>query len=155
MKQIGKIFLCYFPVFLVLGQVFIDLLAILWPSAYISSMFYLGAFFGTNVLVSFFMVAFVFYFNFCVVSRASALAEFAFALNYLIVQEDNMYNLLFQIIVGTFALLVTVRSYVKKFPLCKISLLYTFMALLIRSGSCTSAMDSWQKEITHRIKQTL
>lgn len=155
MKQIGKIFLCYFPVFLVFGQVIIDILAIVWPSAYFYTMFYLGAFFGTNVLVSVFLVIFVFHFKFCAVSRAAALAELAFALNYLIVQEDNMYNLLFQIIGGSFALIVTIRSYVKKFPLCKISLLYTFMALLIRSGSCTSAMDSWQKEITYRIKQNL
>ena len=155
MKQVGKIFLCYFPVLLVLGQIVIDLLAIFCPSAYIYTGFYLGAFFGTNVFVSMFLVVFVFYFNFCTVSRASAIAELAFALNYLIVQEDNMYNLLFQIIVGTIALIFTIRCYVKKFPLCKISLLYTFMALLIRSGSCTSAMDSWQKEITYRIKQTL
>lgn len=155
MKQAGKIFLCYFPILLVAGQVAIDVLSLVSPSTYTKAAFYLGAVFGTNVFVALFMLVFAFHFKFCLISRAAAIAEILFAVNFLVIQEDNLYNIMFQIIVGTLALLVTLRCYVKKFPLCRISLLYTFMACLIKSGSCTHAMDEWHKEVIQRVKSTL
>lgn len=153
MKPIKK-FLIYFPVILVSLQVIINLYALIDRASYNSLGFYLNTFIGTNVFFSVFLVAFTFSFNFCSVSRWSAIGEMLFALNYLIVKEDNLYNILFQVIVGVIALILTFRHFIKKFPLCKVSLLNKFLAYVFLTGSCSKGLIKWESEIESIVKKT-
>ena len=146
--RLVKKFIIYFPVILVTLQVMANMLAIVWPSAYMASGWYLNLFIGTNVMFAIFLLAFTMAFNFCAISRAAAVAEILFAVNYIIVQQDNLYNILFQVVVGGMALLITYRQYIKKFPLCKLSLLHKFIAALFITGSCESALQRFERDIT-------
>lgn len=153
MRKKIKLFIIYFPIFLVSGQVFANLLYFVWYDAYISAAFYLNHFFGCNMLFAIFLLSFTYWFKFCSVSRATAWAELLFALNFLIVQEDNLYNILFQVIVGSIALFLTSKYFVKKFPLCSLALVWTFVRSVTHTKSCSKGMDLWEKHTYHKIQQ--
>lgn len=147
MKKAAKIFIVYFPVILVGFQVLLNLMSFVFPQAYMDSGFYLDLMFGTNFLFAFFLIVLTFGFKFCIISRAAAIAECLFALNYAIVKVDNLYNILFQVIVGTIALAVTFLQYKKKFPLCRFSLLTSFLWSVIKKRSCTKGLEHWDSKI--------
>lgn len=146
MKTIKK-FLIYFPVILVSLQVIVNLYALIDRKSYDAIGFYLNTFIGTNILFALFLLAFTFSFNFCAVSRFSAIAEVLFGLNYLIVQQDNLYNILFQVITGTIFLILTYNYYIKKFPLCRISLLHKFFGAVFLTGSCVKGLQEFERDI--------
>ena len=148
MKQKVKYFIVYFPVILVAFQVGVNLLSFLVPPWYNAAGFYLNTFFGTNMLFSVFLLCFTFLFKFCDVSRWAAVAEFLFGLNYLIIQQDNLYNILFQVIVGVIAIVITFRHYIKKFPLCTWSLFFDFMHKSMKEKSCKKGYETWDREMT-------
>jgi hypothetical protein len=114
MKSKLKYFIIYFPVILVALQVFGNLLFFISPDTYNSKGFYIDTFLGTNVFFSVFLLVFTFTFKFCGISKAAAIAECSFALFYLIFQRDDIYNILFQVIVGTLAILLTFYFISKK-----------------------------------------
>lgn len=149
-----KIFITYFPVILVSCQVLTNLLYFAWPSAYYNTGFYLNLFFGTNLMVSLFFLIFTFVFSFCEISRWAAVAEFLYAINYMIVQQDSNYNIMFQIITGAIALIITFRTYLSKFPLCQMSLFFSFMGSVFSSkGNCEKAVDHWQDKLNSTIEK--
>jgi len=152
MKPLKK-FLIYFPVILVALQVIVNLYALIDRASYNAVGFYLNTFIGTNVFFAVFLVAFTFSFNFCAVSRWCAIGETLFSLNYLIVQQDNLYNILFQVIVGVIALVITFRHFIKKFPFCDISLFGKFMGFAFLAGSCSKGLDKWEAETKSKLKQ--
>lgn len=152
MKPIKK-FLIYFPVILVALQVIVNLYALIDRESYNALGFYLNTFIGTNVFFAIFLVAFTFSFNFCAVSRWCAIGECLFAINYLVIQEDNLYNILFQVIVGIIALILTFRHFIKKFPLCDISLFSKFIGFACIAGSCSKGLDKWERETKSTLKQ--
>jgi hypothetical protein len=90
---------------------------------------------------------FTFLFKFCGVSRICAVAELMFGINYMIIQQDNLYNLLFQIIIGITAILITISLYIKKFPMCNISIMTKFFVTFFKKRSCTSAMDQYIDQV--------
>jgi len=151
MRKKLKLFITYFPVILITGQVITNLLYFIAPEFYSNYGFYLGLAFGTNLLFALFLVGFTIWFRFCAVSRWAAYAQLAFAVNYLIVQQDSLYNIMFQIIVGTGALLLTFRFFIVKFPLCKLSLFASFVKSFLLTGSCNSALDRWDRLTYHKI----
>lgn len=153
MKTIKK-FLIYFAVILVSLQVLFNLIALIDRHAYDKVGFYLNTFIGTNVLFAIFLVAFTFSFKFCLVSRACAVAELLFGINYLIVQQDNLYNILFQVIVGVVSLIVTYFYFTSKFPLCRLSLLHKFLGWIFLTGSCAEGLRMWEKDIESIVKKT-
>lgn len=139
---------------LVAGQVLVNLMSFVSPQAYIASGFYLNLFFGTNVFFAIFLIVFTFKFNFCAVSRYAAVAELAFAVNYMVVQQDNLYNILFQVIVGILALAATFFHYIKKFPMCRLSLLVKFYQRVIQKRSCEEGMNQWERDVKgHLLKR--
>lgn len=146
-NRVSKLFVIYFPVILVSGQVLVNLSSFVVPDWYIKSAFYLNHSFGTNILYALMLLRFVFMFRMCAVSRACAFAECAFAVNYAIVQVDNLYNIMFQVIVGTIAIIYTFWHYVKKFPLCNFSYIVGFVWSTIKKGSCQKGVDSWRRDI--------
>lgn len=153
MKRGLKIFIAYFPVILVAGQVFVNLLWFVARDFYMSTGFYLNTFFGTNVLFALFLVAFTHAMRFCKVSRFAAYAELMFASNYLIIQQDDLYNIMFQIIVGVVALIITFWHYVNKFPLCKLSLLAGFFYNIIFKSkcSCEKGIEAFDRKLKEKV----
>lgn len=151
MRKKLKVFIAYFPVILITGQVITNLLYFIAPEYYSQYGFYLGLIFGTNLLFALFLIGFTFWFRFCSVSRYAAIGQLAFAINYLIVKEDNLYNIMFQIIVGILALLLTFRFFTKKFPLCSLSLFTSFISSLFATGNCSQALDRWDRITYHKI----
>lgn len=146
MKSVKK-FLIYFPVILVSLQVLVNLYALIDRESYNSIGFYLNTFIGTNILFAFFLLLFTFSFNFCSVSRFAAIAEVLFGVFYLIIQEDNLYNILFQVVVGLGSLYLTYRYFIKKFPLCRVSLVHKFFGAVFLTGSCTKGLEKFEKDI--------
>ena len=153
MKRHLKLFIIYFPVVLVSCQVLMNLLSFVMPKAYYAAGFYLNTFFGTNVLFAIFLLCFTLMFRFCDVSRWSAIAEVLFAANYLIVKADNLYNILFQVIVGVIAILLTFRHYINKFPLCRMSLVWRFLTSVSTKG-CEKGLEHYDKHINSIILKT-
>ncbi len=153
MKKKAKLFIIYFPVILVAGQVLVNLISFVLPSFYQATGFYLNTFLGTNVLYSVFLLDFTFMFQFCAVSRWAAIAEVLFGLNYLVVQQDNLYNILFQVVVGVIAMLLTFRHYVKKFPLCRLSLLMGFISSVASKGSCQKGYEKWERNLKNTVSK--
>lgn len=151
MRKKIRIFIVYFPVILVAGQVLVNLLSFVVPSVYIKCAFYLNTFFGTNVFFSLFLVAFTLMFKFCSVSKWAAGAECLFAINYMIVQVDSLYNILFQVIVGSVAIAITFSQYVKMFPLCRLGLIVNFIKSVIRTGSCSLGLVKWEHDLKNTI----
>lgn len=151
MKRKVKIFVIYFPVILLFGQVMANLLYFVSPDLYYKTGFYLNTFFGTNVLFALFLLAFTFLFDFCTISRAAAITQCLFAVIYLIIKEDNLYNILFQIIAGTSVLIGTFWQYIKKFPYCQISLVIGFLSSAISEGSCSKGYDKWHNNLYHNL----
>lgn len=154
MKRKARIFLAYFPVILIVGQLFCNGLWFLDKASYFKYGFYLNMAFGTNLAFALFLTCFTYIFQFCSVSRACAIAQILYSLNFIVVQDDNLYNILFQIIIGSFALLYTINKYSDKFPLCKLGLLKRFIKSITSEGSCTKGIERYHEEtktlIRHR-----
>lgn len=146
MKYYSKLFIIYFPIVLVLLQVVANVLSLVNKPFYYSIGFYLNTFLGTNILFSVFMLLFTYYFKFCTISRAAAIAEVLFGLAYLIIQEDNIYNISFQIIVGITALLITARFYMRKFPDCTFSMVKDFIKKFFLTLNCNKALAMWEND---------
>ena len=153
MKRV-KLFIVYFPVTLVMLQVLANGLYFIAPEVYNVSGFYLNTFLGTNVLFAFFLLAFTFMFRFCAVSRWAAGAEVLFAMYYLIIQKDDVYNIVFQITVGTLMLIATFWHYIKKFPLCKMSLVAGLLGSVAKTGSCKKGLEQWDRNVKSIILKT-
>lgn len=153
MRKKLKIFIIYFPIILVSCQVAVNILSFIDNVTYMRLGFYLNTFFGTNVLFAIFLMAFTYWFKFCEVSRYAAVAEVLFALNYVIVQQDNLYNIMFQVIVGIIALLLTFKYYIKRFPLCSLALVIRFIKSVTEARSCKKGMDLWEKKTYHTIQR--
>lgn len=155
MRRKAKLFIIYFPVLMVSSQVAVNLLYFIWYDGYISAAFYLNHFFGVNMMFGIFMVAFVHWFKFCTISRFSAWAELLFGVNFLVVQQDNLYNILFQVIVGSVAIAATLVYYARKYPLCSLSLLMSFISSMFTTRSCEDAFRKWDDKTESKVHQKL
>lgn len=154
MKRAARLFVVYFPVVLVSCQVALNLLSFVARDFYIANAFYLDLTFGTNILVAVLLLALTYGLSFCEISRAAAWAEMAFAINYGIVKEDNLYNILFQVIVGIIAIIYTFRQYIKRFPMCRLSLLLNFYKRVIQKRSCEDGLNQWERDVKgHLLKR--
>lgn len=151
-KQI-KGFIIYFPVILVSCQVAVNILYFVAKDFYFKYGIILNTIFGTTLLFALFLLAFTI--RMCRISKYAAVAQVLFAANYLIIQEDSLYNIMFQIIVGTMALVGTFKHVIKKYPLCKAALLWTFIVSVAeKKGDCYKGISLWEEKIYNTIKQT-
>lgn len=152
MKRRLKTFIIYFPVILVSCQVAVNILYFVAKDFYFKYGLVLNTLFGTNLFFALFLIAFTY--RMCRISKYAALAQILFAANYLIIQQDNLYNIIFQIIVGMLALIATFKHVVTKYPLCKAALLWTFvMSVVEKNGDCYKGIDLWERKIYDTIKQ--
>ena len=133
-------------------QVMVNLFSFVSFDAYVKYGLVLNTFFGTNALFALFLLSFTYWFKFCAVSRYAAWAEVLFAINFLIVQQDNLYNIMFQVIIGSIAILLTFRYFIKRFPLCSLALIWRFFDSVGKTKSCKKGMDLWEKRTYNTIK---
>lgn len=154
MRRANVIFIVYFPVMLVAAQVLLNILSFAFRPFYIEYGFYLNTFFGTNAWFAIFLVSLTFTLRLCTISRACAIGELAFAVNYTVVGEDNLYNILFQITAGLIVLFITFLQYIKKFPMCRMSLFFSFLDSLRRNNcDCNAALSHWDEKTKRLIKR--
>ncbi len=60
--------------------------------------------------------------------------------------------LLVLLLVGSIALLLTFRYFVKRFPLCSLALVWRFIRSVGETKSCKRGMDLWEKRTYNTIK---
>lgn len=154
MRKVSKIFIAYFPVMLVAGQVIVNWLYFVARDWYITAGFYLNTFFGTNVFFAVMLVVLTRFMNFCKVSKYAALAELAFAVNFMIVKEDNIYNIVFQIIVGSAALIATLCYYMYKHQQCNFSVGVSFLGNAVMDRSCQKSLDKFDAKVKKAVLQS-
>lgn len=151
MKRAAIVFLAYSPIVLLSLQVLANLWYLIDFNGYAKAYFYLGWALGSSLLFSIIMVTMTEVLRFCEVSKWAARAQLAFALVYLIIRQDNIYNISIQIVIGLVALLLTFRYYKHKFPLCRLSLLLNFVKNVWKEKSCVKGVEAHDRQVKNLI----
>ena len=129
-----------------------NLIFFISPEFYYAKGIYLNTLFGGSLMFAVFLVSFTFMFKFCEVSRWAAIAELIFSLMALFIHDDGIYNISLQLGIGGVALYATFRHYVKKFPLCTLSLFVSFLGSIFASkGNCEKAIDLFSDKLNKKV----
>lgn len=152
MKKISTLFLAYFPLALLMLQVVADFIYLISFDNYASIYFYLGWAMGSSFLLSMFLIILTERLKFCGISKWSARAQMAFSIVYLIIREDNIYNISLQIVIGLVAMILTFRHYAHKFPLCRLGLLWNFLKNVFKENSCERGIERHTREVKGLLK---
>lgn len=128
---------------LVFGQILSNLIEINAPTFYGNNSNLFAWLFGMNFMYCLAMVCLSGLFKFCRWTRWAALGELIIAIQYRIAdpKEYNESLLWFQIVVGSFALIMTFRSFVKAYPNCRLSKVRYFIKLVFATHSCSTALE--------------
>ncbi len=113
MKKVLTFIVAYSFVIITIVQLLVNILAILNPNFYYKNMFIISNLVGFSFAYLIPMVSVAFLLKFCKVSRICAVAQIILSLLWLIIQEDNIYNITAQIIIGGLALLFTLKQITK------------------------------------------
>lgn len=144
MRQLFKKFIAYFPILLIILQLIANLL---YMGGCLSNgaLFYVNTILGTNFLFSLFLVAYTQFFSFCNIGRIAAYTEIALALDVLFVPETH-YNLVFQCVIMTAGIAVSIHNSIKKFPNCLIALYVRLTKIFIRNRfNCEKTLDEYKR----------
>ena len=109
-KKILTYIVAYSFVIITSVQLCVNLLFILAPEFYIRNSFYLSQIGGLSIVYLLPMLAVAFLFKFCIPSRICAVAQVVLTALWLIIQEDNVYNITAQITIGILALILTITK---------------------------------------------
>jgi hypothetical protein len=112
-KKILTFIVAYSFVIITSVQLFVNLVFILAPEFYMRNSFYFSQVGGLSVSYLLPMLAVAFLFKFCTISRVCAVAQVILTVLWLVIQEDNVYNITAQITIGIFALLFTINKLYK------------------------------------------
>jgi hypothetical protein len=85
----------------------VNILYLINKEIYYKYFFILSQIAGLSISYLIPMLAVVFLLKFCYVSRICAIAQVILTILWLVIQEDNMYNITAQLIIGFLALLFT------------------------------------------------
>lgn len=151
MKRITTLFIAYFPLALLTFQVIADIVYLISFKSYASAYFYLGWSMGSSFLYSLLLIAMTERLKFCEVSKWAARCQMAFSIVYLIIRQDNIYNISIQIILGLVAIILTIIHYKHKFPLCRLSLLLSFIKNVFKERSCEKGVEAYDREVKNLI----
>lgn len=152
MKRRSKLFIAYFPVIFLGCQMAANLLYFISPSVYVSKGYYLNTLFGGSFMTALVFVCFTFVFKFCEISKWAAVAQLIFAGMALFIHDDGVYNISLQLGIGTVAMIATFRHYIKKFPLCTMSLFVSFIGSIFASkGNCEKAVDLFENNLNKKV----
>jgi hypothetical protein len=109
-KKILTFIVAYSFVIITSVQLFVNLVFILAPEFYMRNSFYFSQVGGLSVSYLLPMLAVAFLFKFCTISRVCAVAQVILTVLWLVIQEDNVYNITAQITIGIFALLFSIKK---------------------------------------------
>lgn len=141
----GKIYMAYFPFVLVCIQFLINV-AFLLGMTNDRVLFYANTFFGTNFFFAVFLVCYTNFFHFCRIYRWASYAELALAIDVIVVQDDSVYNIVFQCIIIACALILTALSYSKLFPTCMMSMVTIFIKKVLKNKfHCEKALEDFKE----------
>jgi hypothetical protein len=156
-RKVTRFVLAYFLFILLLGQTVANIIRVSWPEFYFSGSFKFWTDFqvGINLWVIGFFMFYAFGLKFCYPARAAAVTELLFAIFYAIIKEDNMYNVIFQLIVGGMGIIVTLYVIYKKYPLCSFSLWVKFFLKALPKSNCNTykAVEKFDEMIWHEVKK--
>lgn len=110
MKKVLTILVAYSFVYITSLQLFVNILFVFKKDFYLKYAFYFTQISGLSISYLLPMVAVAFLLKFCKVSRICAIAQIIMSVLWLIIQEDNIYNITSQIIIGVLALLFTLKK---------------------------------------------
>jgi hypothetical protein len=113
MKKVLTFIVAYSFVIITIVQLLVNILAILNPEFYSENWFLIANLTGTSFIYLLLLVAVAFLLKFCKISRICAVAQVIMSVLWLIIQEDNIYNITAQIIIGGLALLFTLKKIIK------------------------------------------
>jgi hypothetical protein len=91
-------------------QLFVNLLFVFQKEFYLKYSFYFANTTGTSLIYILLLNCVVFLLPYCKASRICAVAQIIMSILWLIIQEDNIYNITSQIIIGVLALLFTLKK---------------------------------------------
>jgi hypothetical protein len=124
--RLQKFYVSFSPIISLALIVLINAISLVSYQTYIENTYWINMFVGISVVQSMRDLAMVKLFNFCSVSRYSVYAILSFApiylLDYIIFGQETIANIIFQIVVGIFALIITFIAYIKKYPNCKMTI---------------------------------
>lgn len=110
MKKIATFIVAYSFVIITALQLVVNLVFIFFKDFYLQNWFMLANLFGFSFLYLIPMVSVAFLFKFCAMSRICAIAQVILSLLWLIIQEDNVYNITAQVIIGGLSLALTFKK---------------------------------------------
>ena len=88
-------------------QLLVNMLFIVAKDFYIKYSFYFSQTVGFSLILLIPLVAVAFLFKFCIPSRICAIAQIIMTILWIIIQEDNVYNITSQLIISSVALMFT------------------------------------------------
>jgi hypothetical protein len=112
-KKLAIFVLAYSFVIITLAQLICNVIFIFNENYYKKNSFYLSQVSGFTYTTFFIILCLPFAFKFCKVSRICAVSQIILLILWNIIQEDNTYNITSQIIIGTLALLFTLKKILK------------------------------------------
>ena len=152
MKRAANLFLAYFPLGLLALQVIADFVYLIDFDTYAGVYFYLGWAMGSSFLFSLFLVILTERLKFCEVSKWAARAQMGFSIVYLIIRQDNIYNISIQIVLGLVAIILTWHYYAHKFPLCRLGLLWIFISKVFKERSCEKGIEQHDRMVKNLLR---
>jgi hypothetical protein len=107
MKKILTFIVAYSFVIITSVQLLANIISIFFREFYYKNWFLIANLVGVSFIYLIPMVAVVFLLKYCYVSRICAIAQVILTVLWLVIQEDNLYNITAQITIGTLSLLFT------------------------------------------------
>ena len=107
MKKVLTFIVAYSFVIITSVQLLVNLIAIFFREFYDKNWFLIANLTGFSFLYLIPMLAVVFLLKFCSASRICAIAQFILSILWLVIQEDNVYNITAQLFIGFLALFFT------------------------------------------------
>ena len=113
MKKVLTFIVAYSFVFITIMQLLVNILYLINKEFYFKNWFLFANLVGSSIVYLICMIAVVFLLKFCTPSRICAIAQLILSILWLVIQEDNIYNITAQITIGTIALLFTIKKLLK------------------------------------------
>jgi hypothetical protein len=117
MKKVRLHIIAYCFVYITLIQFICNLIFLFNKDFYILNIFYLTQISGLNYINIIILTCVVFQLKYCNISRICAIAQVILSILWLVIQEDNFYNITAQLIIGFLALFFTyfkIKKIIKK-----------------------------------------
>ena len=162
MNRLAKIYVSFFPIISLSGIVIANIISLINYDFYSENLFWISCFVGISFFSCLQNIAMVKLFKFCEISKYASYSMFLFIpfyiIDYLIFESESTANIIFQIVVGIVALILTAIAYIKKYPDCtftkyikakkySIDIWNTFLNSLAKNNfDCENALEDYKHQ---------